>query len=217
MLRLTPVASVFAGTLIAFGLDPEGLIVTVIEADLVGSAWLVAVMVTGLLPVGRAAGALYVTRVAVPPVIVPIVELPLVTVPASVPATVQVTAVLEVFVTEAVRGKVPFTGTVRALAGLAIETVTAAGVAVVVVVPPAPKPTVAISRLKPIARTHALRRRPRVIHPAPIKPEVRVDSFDINRTQNCSRLVRNQLGEQDVHRRECLTTPYMPLYPLTAC
>ena len=127
MSRFTPVASVPPpATLIAFGLDPEGLIVTVIEADLEGSAWLVAVMVTGLLPVGRAAGALYLTLVAVPPMIVPIVELPLVTVPASVPATVQVRAVFEVPVTEAVIPKVPPTVALAGLGGLVMETTRAA-------------------------------------------------------------------------------------------
>jgi hypothetical protein len=52
---------------------------------------------------------------------VPKVELPLVT-----PLTVQVTAVLEVFVTEAVMPKVAFTSTVWGEVGLVIETATAA-------------------------------------------------------------------------------------------
>jgi hypothetical protein len=44
-------------TLTAFVVVVEGLIVTVSEADCVSSAWLVAVMVTGLLPPGMDAGA----------------------------------------------------------------------------------------------------------------------------------------------------------------
>lgn len=59
--KLIPVALLPTGTLMAFALLVEGLMVTVNDADLVLSTWLVAVMVTGLLPPGRAAGALYVT------------------------------------------------------------------------------------------------------------------------------------------------------------
>jgi hypothetical protein len=57
MSRSTPAVSVlFPGTLITFGLVVEGLIVTVTDADWVGSAWLVAVMVT-LAGLGTDAGA----------------------------------------------------------------------------------------------------------------------------------------------------------------
>jgi hypothetical protein len=55
-LKLIPVASALV-TRIAFGAEAEALIVTVKEADFVSSARLVAVMVTGLLPPGMAAGA----------------------------------------------------------------------------------------------------------------------------------------------------------------
>lgn len=76
------------------------VIVTLREAVLVLSAWLVAVTanVAGL---GTLAGAVNVTEVDVPPVIVPNVELPFVT-----PFTFQVRAVFVVPVTDAVIAKV---------------------------------------------------------------------------------------------------------------
>jgi hypothetical protein len=61
---------------------------------------------------------------------VPVVELPLVTVPAFAPVTVQVTAVFAVPVTEAVMGKVPPTFILAGLEGLVMETPTAATVIV---------------------------------------------------------------------------------------
>ena len=69
-----------------------GRIVTVVEADLVESAWDTAVTVT-VAGVGTLAGAVYIPEVE----IVPVVELPPVT-----PSTCQVTAVLLVFWTVAV-------------------------------------------------------------------------------------------------------------------
>jgi hypothetical protein len=104
---------------------------------------------------------------------VPYVELPLVT-----PFTVQVTAVLVVLATAAVIAKVPFTGTVRALVGVVMETATAGGV-VFAVPPPPPQPTITISRLKLIPKTQAVRRRPGIIDPTPIKPDFRFDSYGI--------------------------------------
>src|SRR5208283_1957896 len=57
MLKPIPVALFPPGTLIALGADPDGLTVTVSVAG-VPPTVLVAVMVTGLFPVGRAVGAL---------------------------------------------------------------------------------------------------------------------------------------------------------------
>jgi hypothetical protein len=103
---------------------------------------------------------------------VPYVELPLVT-----PFTVQVTAVLVVLATAAVIAKVPFTGTVCALVGVVMETATAGGADVVA--DPPPQPTITISRLKLIPKTQAVRRRPGIIDPTPIKPDFRFDSVGI--------------------------------------
>lgn len=107
---------------------------------------------------------------------VPYVALPLVT-----PFTVQVTAVFVVFATETVIPKVAFTSTVWALVGLVMESVTAGGGVELPPPPPPPQPTTAISKLKLIPRTHALRRRPRLIVPAPIDPEFRFASVHTER------------------------------------
>jgi hypothetical protein len=107
------------GVVIETTTPPE--IVTLTDADLDTSALLVAVMlnVAGL---GTVVGALYVIDKP-EPVMVPKVELPLV-----MPFTAQVTAALEVPVTEAVIPKVPFTGTVCELKGVVMDTATESAV-----------------------------------------------------------------------------------------
>jgi len=86
-------------------------IVTLTEADLEASAWLVA-LISNVAGDGTAPGARYVTD-RPEPVIIPNVELPLV-----MPFTVQVTAVFVVFDTEAVMGSVVLTSSVWAVVGL---------------------------------------------------------------------------------------------------
>jgi hypothetical protein len=58
-----------------------------------------------------------------------------------------------------------------------METATAGGADVVA--DPPPQPTITISRLKLIPKTQAVRRRPGIIDPTPIKPDFRFDSVGI--------------------------------------
>jgi hypothetical protein len=94
------------------------------------------------------------------------------------PFTVQVTAVLVVFATEAVTARVPVTGTVCAVVGAEMETATAGGVVFTVLLPLL-QPAITISRLKLIPKTQAERRRPGINDLTSLKPDFRFDSFDI--------------------------------------
>jgi hypothetical protein len=107
---------------------------------------------------------------------VPYVELP----PAT-PPTDHVTAVFVALETVAVNWKV--CPTVKD-EGADPKTILTAGEVVVgvVAIPAEGQPTITTSRLKLIPTTHALRCRPRIVDPAPIKPEVRIDTFDIKHT-----------------------------------
>ena len=107
---------------------------------------------------------------------VPYVELP----PAT-PPTDHVTAVLVALETVAVNWKVCPTVKDEGADPMTILTAER-GVVMVAAVPAEGQPTITTSRLNLIPTTHALRRRPRIVDLAPIKPEVRVDSFDIKHT-----------------------------------
>jgi hypothetical protein len=138
-------------------------IVTLTEADLVLSVWLVAVMlnVAGL---GTVAGAVYVTDNP-DPLIVPYVELPFVT-----PFTDQVTAVLEVPDTAAVIVKVALTCTVCAVVGLLMETATTGGGGVLTDSPPPPHETATRAMPRGATRSSRTALPPR---PSSILPEQR--------------------------------------------
>ncbi|MGO8816993.1 MAG: hypothetical protein ACLQVG_20320 [Terriglobia bacterium] len=119
----------------------ETLMATEMEADLVVSAWLVAIMVT-LAGLGIIAGAVYMPALE----IVPAVELPPVT-----PATDHVTAAFVEFATVAANWKV--CPTVRDEGTVPSVIVTAAGV---IVVGAEWQPTITISRLRLIPTTRGL-------------------------------------------------------------
>ena len=141
--------------------DSVILMVTLAEADLVLSAWLVAVMMT-VCGLGTKAGAVYRPDAD----IVPTVELPPVTTGIALAPTPHVTAVFVVLVTVALNwyvcptvndeGEVP---SVIATAGGVVGVVVGAGEVEW-------HPTIT-AKLTLIPKTHAIRRRPSLIDPTP--------------------------------------------------
>jgi len=116
-----------------------------------------------------------VADVLEPAWMVPYVELPLAT-----PFTVQVTAVLVVPLTEATMDNVPPASMFAdAGVGLVMETATV-GVGVAAGAPPplAPQPAIVISTPKAIPKTHASRRKPRLIDPDLIIRKYRFELFN---------------------------------------
>lgn len=121
-----------SSTLAGFGASDSVIslvMVTLAEADLVASAWLVAVICT-VAVAGRSAGAVYTPAV----VIVPAAEFP----PAMLP-TLQLTLVSAVFVTAAVKVNW-FPSTTEPLAGATVTTKGGGGGGATA--PPPPQPSV---------------------------------------------------------------------------
>jgi hypothetical protein len=141
--------------------------VTLAEADLVVSAWAMAMTATTVPGLDIVAGAVYRPEVD----IVPTVALPPITPPAN-----HVTAVFVVPETVAVYWNV--LPTLKDVGTVPNAMVTPGGVEEVVgTIPTLWQPTISISTLKLIPKIHDSRRRPRIIDPAPIKPEFRFDSI----------------------------------------
>jgi hypothetical protein len=149
---------------------------TAVEADLVVSAWLVAMMLT-LAGLGIMAGAVYMPALD----IVPSVELPPVT-----PPTVHMTAVFVEFATLAENWKV--CPTVKDEGTVPSVIVTAAGVVWEFAAGFEWQPTITISRLRLMPTTHAVWPRERIVESTPIQSRFRFDSCDINDSSECRKL-----------------------------